>query len=109
MAAENVVEGVADICHWHDLDGGATAPLVDCRPSEMRAETGRIPDAYNITLPELRDRLGDLPDEVATYCKMGQTSYAASRVVDEHGIDAVSLSGTRPSSATVRHVERHPS
>ncbi|WP_324664448.1 FAD-dependent oxidoreductase [Haloarcula sediminis] len=92
MAAENVVEGLVDICHWHDLDG-EVPPLVDCRPPEMRAEDGHIPDAHNVPLPELRERAGELPDEVITYCKMGQTSYAAARVLDQHGIEARSLSG----------------
>lgn len=93
MAAENVVEGLVDICHWHDIEGDGTAPLVDCRPPEMRALNGHIPDTYSIPLPELRDRIGDLPDEVVAYCKMGQTSYAASRVLEQHGTDAYSLSG----------------
>ena len=92
MAAENVVEGVVDLVHWHDLDGEGP-PLLDCRPPEMRATAGHIPDTLNVPLPELRDRIDDLPDEVATYCKMGQTSYAASRLLEQHGIEAASLSG----------------
>ena len=92
MAAENVVDGLVDLYHWHDLDG-ERPPLVDCRPPEMRADAGHIPDAYNVPLPELRDRTDEIPDEVVTYCKMGQTSYAAGRVLEQHGIDAASLSG----------------
>jgi len=93
MAAENVVEGVVDIVHWHDLADGEVPPLVDCRPAGMRAAAGHIPDALNVPLPDLRDRTDEFPDEVVTYCKMGQTSYAAGRVLEQHGVRAHSLSG----------------
>jgi NADPH-dependent 2,4-dienoyl-CoA reductase/sulfur reductase-like enzyme/rhodanese-related sulfurtransferase len=93
MAAENVVEGLVDLCHWHDLGDEEVPPLVDCRPPEMRTAEGHIPDAFNVPLPELRDQTAQLPDEVVTYCKMGQTSYAAGRVLEQYGIRAQSLSG----------------
>jgi NADPH-dependent 2,4-dienoyl-CoA reductase/sulfur reductase-like enzyme/rhodanese-related sulfurtransferase len=93
MAAENVVEGLVDIVHWHELDDEEVPPLVDCRPAEMRAANGHIPDALNVPLPKLRDRADEFPDEVVTYCKMGQTSYTAVRTLEQHGIRAQSLSG----------------
>ncbi|MFC6758122.1 rhodanese-like domain-containing protein [Halomicroarcula sp. GCM10025894] len=92
MAAENVVRGLVDVVHWHDLDG-EVPPLVDVRPPEMRAAAGHIPDARNVPLPELRERTDEFPDEVVTYCKMGQTSYAAGRILEQHGVRAGSLSG----------------
>lgn len=92
MVAENVLEGLVDLVHWHDLDG-EDRPLLDCRPQEMRTAEGHIPDALNVPLPALRDQTEELPDEVVTYCKMGQTSYAAGRLLEQHGIDAASLSG----------------
>jgi NADPH-dependent 2,4-dienoyl-CoA reductase/sulfur reductase-like enzyme/rhodanese-related sulfurtransferase len=92
MAAENLVEGLVDLVHWHDLDG-EDRPLLDCRPPEMRTAEGHIPDEMNVPLPALRDQTDELPDEVVTYCKMGQTSYAAGRVLEQHGIEAASLSG----------------
>jgi NADPH-dependent 2,4-dienoyl-CoA reductase/sulfur reductase-like enzyme/rhodanese-related sulfurtransferase len=92
MAAENVVEGLVDLVHWHDLDG-EDRPLLDCRPPEMRTADGHISDALNVPLPALRDRTDELPDEVVTYCKMGQTSYVAGRLLEQHGIEAASLSG----------------
>jgi len=92
MAAENVFEGLVDLVHWHDLDA-EDRPLLDCRPPEMRTAEGHIPDALNVPLPALRDQTDELPDEVVTYCKMGQTSYAAGRLLEQHGIDAASLSG----------------
>ncbi|MFC7078093.1 FAD-dependent oxidoreductase [Haloarcula halophila] len=92
MAAENVLEGLVDLIHCHDLDS-EDRPLLDCRPPEMRTAEGHIPDALNVPLPALRDQTDELPNEVVTYCKMGQTSYAAGRVLEQHGIEAASLSG----------------
>jgi rhodanese-related sulfurtransferase len=40
----------------------------------MHTIEGHIPDAFNIPLPDLRDRTAELPDEVVTYCKMGLMS-----------------------------------
>jgi NADPH-dependent 2,4-dienoyl-CoA reductase/sulfur reductase-like enzyme/rhodanese-related sulfurtransferase len=91
MAAENVVEGVVEQVHWHDLDDGR--PLVDCRPPEMREADGYIEGSLNVPLPRLRASVDDLPEAVTVHCKMGQTSYMAARVLDQSGIDAQNLAG----------------
>jgi rhodanese-related sulfurtransferase len=94
MAAENVVEGLVDLVHWHDLDTlDDDVALVDCRPPEMREAEGFIEESLNVPLPTLRNRVDDLPDEVVAYCKMGQTSYMACRAYDQYGIEASNLSG----------------
>ena len=95
MAAENVVEGVVEQVHWHDLDDTLDDGrcLVDCRPPEMRETDGYIEESLNVPLPELRSRVGDLPDEVTVHCRMGQTSYMAARVLDQSGIDVQNLAG----------------
>ncbi|MEF8820597.1 MAG: rhodanese-like domain-containing protein, partial [Haloferacaceae archaeon] len=94
MAAENVRDGIVEQVHWNDvLDGEVDRELVDCRPREMRDADGHVPRSSNVPLPELRERVEELPDEVAAYCKMGQSSYMATRVLEQHGIDAVNFAG----------------
>jgi rhodanese-related sulfurtransferase len=95
MAAENVVDGVVEQVHWHDLDDHLDEGrcLVDCRPPEMRAADGYLEAARNVPLPELRDSVDELPDEVTVHCKMGQTSYIAARVLDQSGVDVQNLAG----------------
>jgi NADPH-dependent 2,4-dienoyl-CoA reductase/sulfur reductase-like enzyme/rhodanese-related sulfurtransferase len=95
MAAENVVDGVVEQVHWHDLDDHLDEGrcLVDCRPPEMRAADGYLEAARNVPLPELRDSVDELPDEVTVHCKMGQTSYMAARVLDQSGVDVQNLAG----------------
>lgn len=94
MAAENVRDGLVEQVHWDEvLDGEVTRELVDCRPPEMRDADGHVPGSSNVPLPELREQVEELPDEVAAYCKMGQSSYMATRVLGQHGVDAVNLAG----------------
>jgi rhodanese-related sulfurtransferase len=59
----------------------------------MRAADGYLEAARNVPLPELRDSVDELPDEVTVHCKMGQTSYMAARVLDQSGVDVQNLAG----------------
>ena len=69
--------------------------LLDVRPPEMVA-AGAISGAVNIPLGQLRDRIEEVPSErpVTVYCKMGQTSYMAARILEGLGRSGVrSLNG----------------
>lgn len=68
--------------------------LVDVRtPTEFAA--GHLPDAVNIPVDELRDRLHELSpaEPVVTYCQVGQRGYLAQRILKHRGYDARNLSG----------------
>lgn len=68
--------------------------LVDVRtPHEFAA--GSIESAINIPLDELRERLGELPRDrrLVAFCKVGQRGYIATRILLQHGFNAVNLSG----------------
>lgn len=68
--------------------------LVDVRtPTEFAA--GHLPDAVNIPIDELRDRLHELSpaEPVVTYCQVGQRGYLAQRILKQRGYDARNLSG----------------
>lgn len=96
MAAGNVVDGRVEQVHWDELAELADeATLVDCRPAEMRAADGAIEGSINVPLPALRAELDDavLSDPVVVYCKIGQSSYFASRVLAAHGHEVYNLSG----------------
>jgi len=96
MIGANVVEGVADIVHLDAfLERKDDATVIDTRPPEMREAQGWIDGDENVPLGELREWATDAdPDgEVFTYCKIGKSSYMATRVLAEHGIEARSLTG----------------
>jgi rhodanese-related sulfurtransferase len=56
---------------------------------------GHIPDAVNIPVDELRDRLNEVPRdrEVAAYCQVGQRGYLATRVLLQAGFQAANIGG----------------
>ena len=74
------------------LDGGAT--VIDVRmPDEY--EEAHVPGAVLVPLPEIPERLGDIPDETTAYviCKMGGRSMKACEFLVTQGYDAVNVAG----------------
>jgi NADPH-dependent 2,4-dienoyl-CoA reductase/sulfur reductase-like enzyme/rhodanese-related sulfurtransferase len=93
MIASNVLRGDALLAEWESLPS-TEALLVDVRQPEEYA-AGHIASAINLPLPELRNRLEELPRdrEIWLNCGVGQRSYYASRVLLQHGFAAKNLSG----------------
>jgi len=54
--------------------------LLDVRDPDELVEFGKLEGAVNIPLPELRDRLGEVPHDrrIITYCQKGQRGYLAA-------------------------------
>jgi NADPH-dependent 2,4-dienoyl-CoA reductase/sulfur reductase-like enzyme/rhodanese-related sulfurtransferase len=97
MAAQNVRRGDVRLAHWPDVE--ALDPrrqfLLDVRnPDEW--ETGHLPGATLIPLPELRARVDELPrdKEIIAYCRSGQRSYFACRFLSQRGYRVRNLAGS---------------
>jgi rhodanese-related sulfurtransferase len=91
MVAADILRGDMPLAHWGSLDG---ALLLDVRqPPELAVE--KVPGAFNIPLPQLRSRLGELPRdrEILVICRSAQRAYYATRVLMQNGFKAKSLSG----------------
>jgi rhodanese-related sulfurtransferase len=74
------------------LDSGAT--VIDVRmPDEY--ETAHVPGAVLVPLPEIPERLGDVPDEATAYviCKVGGRSMKACEFLATQGYDVVNVAG----------------
>jgi len=68
--------------------------LLDVRtPTEFAA--GALPGATNIPVDALRERLGELPKDkpVVVTCQVGLRGHIATRILRQHGFDAVNLKG----------------
>jgi NADPH-dependent 2,4-dienoyl-CoA reductase/sulfur reductase-like enzyme/rhodanese-related sulfurtransferase len=68
--------------------------VLDVRtPAEFAA--GAVPGATNIPVDALRSRLAEIPRDrpILTYCQAGQRGYVATRMLRQHGLDAVNLAG----------------
>jgi len=92
FAATNILEGIAEVKHFDELDNDEM--LLDVRtPSEYAR--GHIPGAINISVDELRSRLDRLPKDktVNAYCAVGIRSYIASRILKQKGFKVKSVSG----------------
>ncbi|MGK0408068.1 MAG: NADPH-dependent 2,4-dienoyl-CoA reductase/sulfur reductase-like enzyme [Shewanella psychromarinicola] len=96
MVAANVLLGDEVTCHTQDLQAlTATQIIVDVRnPGELTA-VGAIDNAINIPLPQLRDRLNELPEdkELLLLCQVGLRGHVACRMLVQHGFKARNLSG----------------
>lgn len=93
MIAADVLRGDMVIAHWDEPAAEGTL-LVDVREDEEFAE-GHAAGAMNIPLPQLRDRLDEIPRDadVRTYCAVGIRGYLAARILRQRGIPARNISG----------------
>jgi NADPH-dependent 2,4-dienoyl-CoA reductase/sulfur reductase-like enzyme/peroxiredoxin family protein/rhodanese-related sulfurtransferase len=92
MNATNILQGLTRPAFYDDINGSY---LIDVRP-EISYKTRTIPDAVNIPVSEIRNRLSEIPKDrkVVMFCNTGYTSYVASRIAIQNGFDNVySLTG----------------
>ncbi|MDF1593218.1 MAG: FAD-dependent oxidoreductase [Desulfobacterales bacterium] len=93
MIAANVLRGHVSVGHWQDLQNSEGFILDVRTPREYRK--GHLTNAVNVPLDVLRSRLGELPQdrEIWTHCFVGQRSYYAARILQQHGFRVRNLSG----------------
>ena len=73
---------------------GESPYLVDVRTAQEYAD-GHIPGAVNLSVDDLRTRLGELPrdQQIAVYCQVGQRGYLATRILKQAGFQAANVGG----------------
>ena len=94
FVAANALKGDVKLCHVKDIEAPDGRLLLDVRtPAEF--DVGTIPDALNIPLDDLRDRLGELPKdrEILVFCQVGLRGYLACRILSQNGFDCSNLTG----------------
>lgn len=104
-AAINLSDGLSDSIQWYQLkeEQENGSQLLDVRNTEELAN-GRFPDAVNIPLNQLRERLSEL-DSTKNYivsCHSGLRSYVAERLLKQKGIKVRNLDGAFALYKTVR-------
>jgi NADPH-dependent 2,4-dienoyl-CoA reductase/sulfur reductase-like enzyme/rhodanese-related sulfurtransferase len=96
FAAENILQKKSVVFYWNEIDKMTSGDLlVDVR-TEKEYQAGRIKEAVNIPLDELRDRLSELPNDkrIFLYCQGGLRGYLAQRILMQHGYtNTFNLSG----------------
>jgi len=99
MVGAGVLRGDMPLGHWEST---GDAFLLDVRQKpELAVE--QVPGAVNIPLPELRQRLDELPRdrEILVICRSGQRAYYATRLLMQKGFDARVVSGGMLSHAII--------
>lgn len=96
FAAENIINKRSVVFYWNEFDKiNPEDVLLDVRTiSEYNA--GKISDAINIPLDELRNRIDELPTGkiIYLYCLGGLRGYLAQRILMQHGFkNTFNLSG----------------
>jgi len=91
MIAAGVLRGDMPISHWASIENEF---ILDVRhPFELAVED--VPGAVNIHLDELRSRLDELPRDrvIHVICRSGQRAYNATRLLEQRGFKACTVSG----------------
>lgn len=99
MVAQDVRMGLVRLAQWYEiaeLDLQKTV-LLDVRDDAER-RSGSIPGSIHVPLPQLRVHLDELPApgdrEIIVYCRSGQRSYYACRILSQHGFQVRNLTGS---------------
>ena len=94
FAASNALAGDVKLCHAADMTPSEHNLLLDVR-THAEAQGGTIAGAVNISVDELRDRLGELPrdKELLVFCAVGLRGYLACRMLTQKGFACRNLSG----------------
>lgn len=95
--AEDIITGKMKPVYWRELRDIEMENkfLLDVRTPD-ECSLGTLPNAVNIPLDELRDRLAELPKDkmIYTFCAVGLRGYLAYRILVQHGFENVrNLSG----------------
>lgn len=96
FAAENILNRKSVVFQWNELDKvTANDLLVDVR-TQKEYEAGKIMDAINIPVDELRERIAEIPTgkTIYIYCLGGLRGYLAQRILMQNGYTkTLNLSG----------------
>lgn len=92
--AANMISGLSEVVHWHELKALGNAVLIDVRPMAQR-QAGTIAGSLHLPLDELRERLGELPEhkQLVLFSQSGHRSYTAERMLRQYGYNVKNLSG----------------
>jgi NADPH-dependent 2,4-dienoyl-CoA reductase/sulfur reductase-like enzyme/rhodanese-related sulfurtransferase len=80
---------------WEAVAARTDKPLLLDVRTPLEYASGHIPDALNIPVDELRNRLAELPlgRPIVAYCQVGQRGYLATRILMQAGFNVSNLGG----------------
>ncbi len=90
--AENVLNGYVTFAQWDEPDTDKDAILLDVR-EEAEVMAYAIPNAKNIPMSVLRERIGELDKQrkYIIFCAIGVRAYNSARILAHHGFEHVKV------------------
>ena len=91
FVADNLINKRLKVVYWNDVASfGADDLLIDVR-LRKEFEAGTIPNAINIPVDELRDRMNEIPKDRNTYifCQIGLRGYIGQRILVQNGYENI--------------------
>ena len=108
--ASNILDGLVEVIEWDKIDGldKDKSVIIDVR-EEFELVTGIFENSINIPLGQLRERIDDIPKDKDVYvtCQVGQRGYVASRILKNHGINAINIDGGMKTYLYVKRSEEN--
>lgn len=105
--ASNLAHGLLDTIQWNEVDElvNKNKLFIDVR-EPFESELGKIENAINIPLGQLRNRLNQIPkdQEIYTFCQVGLRGYVACRVLVQLGYKCKNLDGGYKTYALVKGI-----
>lgn len=97
FVASGVLRGDHPVVHLGDeqtISESNESHLLDVR-SEQEFARGHLPNAHNIPLEVLREKLPELPRDrpLVVYCQVGLRGYMATRLLQQNDFEVANLSG----------------
>lgn len=89
--AQNIIDDSVKVINWRELHANIhDYLLLDIRTKDEHT-TGGLPNAINIPLDELRERINEVPKDkkVVLFCAVGLRGYLAYRLLNGRGYDNV--------------------
>lgn len=96
FVAQNILSGLCDVFTYEQLASFdfKKSILLDVR-TEMEFANGYLPEAINIPVDELRQRLSELDKNklILVYCQVGLRGYIAARILSQNGFRVKNMTG----------------
>jgi len=95
FVAQNILLKKHKIFSWNNLENiTENNILLDVR-TQSEFEAGSIPNAINIPLDSIRERINELDknQQIYIYCLGGQRGYLAQQILEQNGFNTLNLSG----------------
>lgn len=95
FVAGGLLRGEHPQTDWEAVAAMTGKPLLLDVRTPLEFASGHIPDAINIPVDDLRNRLAELPQDrpIVAYCQVGQRGYLATRVLMQAGFKVSNLGG----------------